>query len=235
MRPATAISEAPDFRHVNVWVFDLDNTLYPADSQVFAQIERRMTLFVQEHLHLDHDAARRVQKTYYRDHGTTLGGLMRVHGVDPEAYLAFVHDIDLSILEADSRFATAIANLPGRRFVFTNGCRHHATRVLERLALAKLFEDCWDIRTIAFCPKPDPQSYRAVLSGVDAWPQRTALFDDIARNLVPAHALGCTTVLVQNDLEWSRHGPGQPEVRAEDIDYETSDLCAFLEEIVCGQ
>jgi putative hydrolase of the HAD superfamily len=178
---------------------------------------------------------RRVQKTYYRDHGTTLGGLMRMHGVNPKDYLAFVHSVDLSILEADARLANAIANLPGRRFVFTNGCRHHATRVLERLGLAKLFEDCWDIRTIAFCPKPDPGSYRAVLSRADAAPRRTALFDDIPRNLVPAHALGCTTVLVQNEFGWSKHGQEQPGVRPEDIDYETADLLGFLEEIVTEQ
>jgi putative hydrolase of the HAD superfamily len=231
MRPANAISPAPDFRHVNVWVFDLDNTLYPPNSRVFAQIERRMTLFVQEHLGLDHDEARRVQKNYYRDHGTTLSGLMRMHRVDPEDYLAFVHDIDLSVLEPDTRLAGAIANLPGRRFVFTNGCRHHASRVLDRLALTDLFEEHWDIRTIAFCPKPDPESYRAVFSRVSALPERTAFFDDIPRNLVPAHALGCTTVLVHNDLEWSRQGPEQPEIRPEHLDYEIADLCGFLEEI----
>jgi len=231
MRHANAISQAPDFRHVNVWVFDLDNTLYPPQSRVFAQIEKRMTLFVQGFLGLDFEEARRVQKTYYREHGTTLGGLMRVHGVDPEEYLAFVHDIDLSALDADAGLAGAIANLPGRRFVFTNGCRHHASRVLERLALSHLFEEHWDIRTIAYCPKPDPESYRAVFSRVNASPQRTAFFDDIPRNLVPAHALGCTTVLVHNDFGWSRQGPEQPEVRLEHVDYETADLCRFLEEI----
>lgn len=231
MQPANALRPVPDFRHVNVWVFDLDNTLYRAESRVFAQIEARMTLFVQEFLDLDHDEARQLQKSYYRDHGTTLGGLMRVHDVDPEAYLAFVHDIDLSALEADIRLAEAIANLPGRRFIFTNGCRHHARRVADRLALSHLFEDYWDIRTIAFCPKPDPESYRAVFSRVNASPQRTAFFDDIPRNLVPAHALGCTTILVQNDYEWSRQGPDRPEVGPEDIDYETADLCGFLEDV----
>jgi putative hydrolase of the HAD superfamily len=234
MQSATATRSAPDFRHVDVWVFDLDNTLYPAESHLFARIEARMTLFVQQYLGLDFDEARRMQKAYYREHGTTLGGLMRVHGLNPEAYLAFVHDIDLSVLEADARLAHAISNLPGRRFVFTNGCRHHATRVLERLAIAHLFEELWDIRTIAFCPKPDPEAYSTVLSRVNAAPSRTALFDDIPRNLVPAHALGCTTVLVSNDLAWSGQGPERPEVRTEHIDYETTDLCGFLEQIRIG-
>lgn len=234
MQLANALPSTPDFRHVNVWVFDLDNTLYPPDNRVFAQIEARMTVFVQEYLSLDREAARRVQKSYYREHGTTLTGLMRVHGLDPEEYLAFVHNIDLSVLKADARLAGAIASLPGRRFIFTNGCRRHAARVLERLAIAHLFEDHWDIRTTAFCPKPDPESYRAVLSRVRASPLRTAYFDDIPRNLVPAHALGCTTVLVQNDFEWSTQGPERPEARAEHIDYETAELCGFLEAIRVG-
>ena len=231
MQPSTATLSAPDFRHVETWVFDLDNTLYPAESRVFGQIERRMTQFVEQHLGLGFDEARRLQKTYYRDHGTTLAGLMRLHGVKADEYLSFVHDIDLSVLEADVRLATAIGNLPGRRYVFTNGCRHHADRVLARLELSALFEECWDIRTIAFRPKPDPESYRDVLSRVDAAPPHTAFFDDIPRNLVPAHALGCTTIIVQNDFEWSRQGPEQPEVRPEDIDYTTDDLCGFLETI----
>ena len=235
MQSANSRLPVPDFRHVNVWVFDLDNTLYRAESRVFAQIESRMTMFVQAYLGLDYDAARRVQKSYYREHGTTLGGLMRMHGVDPEDYLAFVHDVDLTVLGPDARLGDAIANLPGRRFIFTNGCRHHAQRVLERLALTHLFEEHWDIRTIAFCPKPDPESYRAVLSRVNASPSCTAYFDDIPRNLVPAHALGCTTVLVHNDFEWSRQGPEEPVARAEHIDYETAELCGFLEDIRIGQ
>ena len=235
MQTANAQRPAPDFRHVNVWVFDLDNTLYPADSRLFDQIERRMTLFVQQYLGLDCDEARRVQKTYYREHGTTLGGLMRVHGLDPETYLAFVHDIDLAGLEADARLVDAVSNLPGRRFVFTNGCRHHAARVLERLALSRLFEDFWDIRTIAFCPKPDPDSYRGVLARANAVPSRTAFFDDLPRNLVPAHTLGCTTVLVRNDYPWSKQGPEQPDVQSDHIHYETRDLCGFLEEIRVAQ
>jgi putative hydrolase of the HAD superfamily len=231
MQHANAILSAPDFRHVDVWIFDLDNTLYPAKSHLFAQIEARMTEFVQRNLGLDFDAARRIQKSYYRDHGTTLGGLMRLHGVDPEAYFAYVHDVDLSVLDADHRLANALAMLPGRRFVFTNGCRHHASRVLERCALSHLFDDLWDLRTIAFCPKPDPASYCGVLARVNATPSRTAMFDDLARNLVPAHELGCTTVWVRNNAPWSRQGPEQPEVRREDIDYETTDLRGFIEEI----
>jgi len=231
MQAAHAIGSEPDFRHVDVWIFDLDNTLYPADSCLFAQIEWRMTEFVQARLGLDVEEARRVQKTYYREHGTTLTGLMRLHNVDPEAYLAFVHDIDVSVLERDAALAQALSRLPGRRFVFTNGCRHHASRVLERLALAHLFEDLWDIRTIAFRPKPDPDSYRAVLGRAGAAGSRSAMFDDTACNLLPAHALGITTVWLRGDCAGSMAGPEFARVPPDHVHYQTADLRAFLETI----
>lgn len=231
MQSANAIDARPDFRHVDAWIFDLDNTLYGAETGLFAQIERRMTLFVQQFLGLEEDRARVVQKAYYREHGTTLNGLMRVHGIDPESYLAFVHDIDLSPLMPNAALVRVLGHLPGRRFVFTNGCRHHAARVLDRLALGELFEELWDIRTVAFRPKPDPDSYRAVFSGTGLPAARSAYFDDIARNLVPAHALGCTTVWLRNDSEWSKQGPEHPCAAAEHIHYETADLCRFLEDL----
>jgi putative hydrolase of the HAD superfamily len=231
MQAAAAVQPAPDFRHINVWIFDLDNTLYAPESRLFAQIEARMTLFVQQFLELDRDDARRVQKAYYRAHGTTLNGLMRLHGADPEVYLAFVHDIDISGLRAEPTLMRAIARLPGRRFVFTNGCRNHAARVLERLALAHLFEELWDIRTIDFRPKPDPESYRAVLARAAADASQSVMFDDIARNLVPARELGLTTVWLRNDSAWSKQGPDFPVVAPGHVDYETTDLCGFLETI----
>lgn len=231
MQCASAIDRRPDFRHVDAWIFDLDNTLYGAETKLFAQIERRMTLFVQEFLGLDAETARATQKAYYREHGTTLNGLMRVHGVDPDAYLAFVHDIDLSPLAPDAGLIRALARLPGRRFVFTNGCRNHATRVLDRLAVTELFDELWDIRTIEYRPKPDPDSYRAVLARVGATAARSAYFDDIARNLVPAHALGCTTVWLKNDSVWSKQGPEHPAASSEHIHYEATNLCSFLEEL----
>ena len=231
MRLANTLDLTPDFRHVDVWIFDLDNTLYSAESRIFAQIESRMTLFVQEVLGLDFDDARHVRKTYYREHGTTLNGLMRLNSVDPEAYLAFVHDVDLSPLREDAGVVRALERLPGRRFVFTNGCRNHAQRVLNRLAVVHLFDEIWDIRTIAYNPKPDPDSYRTVLARTGAPPSQSALFDDIARNLVPAHNLGCTTVWLRNDSVWSNPGPEQPSILREHIDHETSNLCGFLETI----
>lgn len=222
---------AADFRHVTGWIFDLDNTLYPARADLFGQIDRRMALYIGAFFGVGADEAWRIQKSYYSEHGTTLNGLMREHGIDPEDYLNFVHDIDLSPLAPDPRLCEAIALLPGTRIVFTNGCGHHAARVLERLGLSGHFDSVWDIRKTGFRPKPDPDSYRAVLSGHGLLPERAAMFEDLARNLVPAHALGMTTVWLKNGSEWSKQGPQHPSVQPGHIHHETEDLAQFLHSI----
>lgn len=222
------IETSRDFGHVDIWIFDLDNTLYRADSGVFGQIDLRMTQFVSALMGTSHEQARDIQKSYYREHGTTLNGLMHLHGVDPEAYLDYVHEVDLSCLKPDAGLKTAISRLEGARYIFTNGCRRHAGRVLERLDLAGYFDGIWDIRTIEFRPKPDPAAYRTVLALVDASPGRAAMFDDAQRNLATAHDLGMTTVWIKNDSEWSKQGPAFPVASHEHIDYETDDLAEFL-------
>jgi putative hydrolase of the HAD superfamily len=222
---------APDFRHVSAWIFDLDNTLYPSSCDLFGQISDRMTVYVQKLLGLPADEARRIQKAYYHDHGTTLNGLMKLNDVDAEDYLDFVHDIDLSALTPDLSLRDALGKLPGRKFVFTNGCVNHAGRVLDRLGLVSEFEDVWDIRTIGFEPKPAAAAYRTVLSRAGSDGRDAAMFEDIARNLVEAKALGMTTVWLKNGSEWSSQGPSHPVAQSHHIDYETDDLAAFLQSI----
>jgi putative hydrolase of the HAD superfamily len=219
---------APDFRHVRSWIFDLDNTLYEAHSDVFPQIERRMGEFVGRLLRLEAAEARMVQKSLYRSHGTTLNGLVKEHGIDPETFLDYVHDIDLSSLLPQPRLTEGIARLPGRRFVFTNGCRHHAARVLDRLELASLFDGIWDIRACDFVPKPDAAAYAKVVAEAGIEAQEAAMFDDIARNLIAAHALGMTTVWLNTDAPWSKDGPDFPVESRAAIDHETGNLVSFL-------
>jgi len=222
---------AGDFQHVRDWIFDLDNTLYRADNGIFAQIDGRMTQFVSGLLGMERDAARQVQKQLYRDHGTTLAGLIAVHKIDPEPYLDFVHDIDLSGLEPDTALRDALLRLPGRRFVFTNGCRNHAARILERLRLADLFEQVWDIRTIDFVPKPGPAAYDAAVAAGGVTPRKAAMFDDIARNLVVPHEMGMTTIWLDCQSDWSRQGPEFPVASSAHIDHETRELGHFLNSI----
>jgi len=221
----------PDFRHVTHWVFDLDNTLYRADSGIFARIDARMTEFVSAHLKLERDDARALQKSLYRDHGTTLNGLIKLYGMDPEPYLDYVHSIDLSDLNADPALAFAIERLPGQRYIFTNGCARHAARILERLGLAHLFCDVWDIRTIGFAPKPDPKAYAHILAHGGFAPGASAMFDDIARNLAEPHKLGMTTVWLNTGAIWDRQGPEFPVASATHIDHEIEDLTSFLNRI----
>ena len=220
----------PDFRHVTEWIFDLDNTLYRADNGIFAQIEARMTDYVMALLKLPRADAYARQKDLYRRHGTTLSGLMREHGATPDEYLAYVHDIDLSELGPDAPLAEAIEKLPGRRFVFTNGCRDHAARILNKLGMTHLFADVWDIRTMRFLPKPEMSAYDSVVAAGGVACQNAAMFDDIARNLIPARKLGMTTVWLKTDSPWGKHGP-MMDVATGDIDHETDNLTQFLHSI----
>jgi putative hydrolase of the HAD superfamily len=231
MQAGQARLDAGDFRHVRAWIFDLDNTLYPARCDLFGQISARMTDYVGRLLGVGPEEALRLQKEHYRVHGTTLNGLMKLHDLDPEDYLVFVHDIDLAALAPDAQLSRGLARLPGRRFVFTNGCRNHAARVLERLELAHLFDAIWDIRAIDYRPKPEAEAYRTVLAKSGVLASASAMFDDIARNLVEAHALGLTTVWLKNGSPWSSQGPLHPVAEPGQIDYETDDLAAFLHSI----
>ncbi len=214
----------PDFRHVRHWLFDLDNTLYRADCGVFAQIESRMTDYVARFTGLPRDHARALQQSLYRAHGTTLSGLMKLHGADPDDYLAYVHAIDLSALAPDPAMQEALARLPGQRIIFTNGCRHHAARILEKIGAAELFDEIWDIRTLDFVPKPDASTYARVVATAGLEPQATAMFDDIAHNLAAARALGMTTVWLNTGADFSS-GATRPEAAPH---HETSDLPGFL-------
>lgn len=227
---ASAGDQGPDFRHIRSWIFDLDNTLYCADNGIFAQIEKRMTEYVMAFLKLPREEAYARQKELYRRYGTTLNGLMQEHGTDPEDYLGYVHDIDLSELVGDASLAAAIAALPGRRYVFTNGCRDHAARILDRLGMTGLFDAVWDIRTIAFAPKPCAEAYASVVQKSGICCGEAAMFDDIARNLVPARALGMTTVWLKTNSPWGKHGPLM-DVSPGDIDHETDNLIQFLKSI----
>jgi putative hydrolase of the HAD superfamily len=220
----------PDFRHVKNWIFDLDNTLYCAGNGIFAQIESRMTDYVMAFLQLPREAAYARQKDLYRRYGTTLNGLMLEHGASPDDYLHYVHDIDLSGLPSDTALAAEIEKLPGRRFVFTNGCRDHAARILDRIGMTHLFEAVWDIRAIAFKPKPQVEAYESVVAAAGLNCSQSAMFDDIARNLVPARAMGMTTVWLQSDAPWAKQGPAM-DVASADIDHQTSNLTEFLQSI----
>lgn len=220
-----------DFRNIDFWVFDLDNTLYPASSGLFAQIDQRMRSYVRTRFGVDDEQARAIQKGYYRSYGTTLNGLMNEHGVDAHEFLGFVHDIDLSSLSSNPALAAGIAALPGRKVVFTNGSAAHADRVTRQLGLAQSFDGVIDIFALNFRPKPHAEAYETLLAAYTAEPRRAAMFEDLPRNLVPAHKLGMTTVLVTGDHPWRHDGPPAPDDYADFVHHETDDLSSFLREL----
>ena len=185
-------------------MFDLDNTLYPPECELFSQIDWRMTDFIADHFGLDRETARARQKAYFRSHGTTLRGLMTEHGMDPAPFLDFVHQIDLSHIPAAPDLGTALAALPGRKLVYTNGSQAHADNVMGHLGIAGHFEDVFDIVRADYQPKPHAESYRRMLDhfGIDR-PDRAAMVEDIARNLGPARDLGMTTIWLRNEARWA--------------------------------
>jgi putative hydrolase of the HAD superfamily len=199
-------SHAAGFGHVESWVFDLDNTLYPADCNLFAQIDRRMGEFIARELAISLEEARTLRETYYYQHGTTLAGLVQLHGVAPGAFLDYVHDIDLSAVIPAPELATALAALPGRKFIFTNASRRHAEGVTERLGVAGLFEDICDIHALEYIhPKPTREAYERFVRAHGVVPRQAAMFDDLPHNLETAHRIGMTTVLVHGLTEHPEH------------------------------
>jgi putative hydrolase of the HAD superfamily len=213
-------------RSVDCWIFDLDNSLYPASANLFELIDVRMGEYIAQLLGCGRVEARAVQKGFFREHGTTLAGLMKEHGVAPRDFLDYVHDIDLARLTADPRVVTALDRLPGRKFVFTNGDETYARRVLERLGLANAFDGVHDIHAMAYVPKPDPRAYAAMCARYAIEPGRALFAEDMARNLVPAKRLGMTTVWVDNGSEQASHD-ADPAF----IDYRITDIGEWLEDI----
>jgi putative hydrolase of the HAD superfamily len=213
-------------RGADAWIFDLDNTLYPARCNLFAQIDRRMGEYIARLLGTDFDSAKQLQKQYFRKHGTTMRGLMTEHGIEPGDFLDYVHDIDVSVVTPSADLERALGRLPGRKLVFTNGSVPHAERVLARLGIAHHFEAVFDIVASAYRPKPAPEPYRELCDRYAIEPGRSVMVEDIARNLVPAHAMGMTTVWVPGIDVWSTEHDGLDHVH-----HVVDDLVIWLDQV----
>lgn len=208
---------------IRTWIFDLDNTLYHPRHQLFTQIDARMGAYIAALEGCDLATARAIQKRYFHDHGTTLAGLMARHGVAPQQFLDYVHDIDLSVIGADDMLRTALASLPGRRLIFTNADTPYALRVLERLGIADLFDAIFDIVAADFEPKPQPAPYARLCARHDIAPQTALFAEDMARNLRPAKAMGMTTLWLDNGAE-----SGNRDMDPAAIDHISDDLAGWL-------
>ena len=225
------------FDTVETWVFDLDNTLYPHHVNLWEQVDARIRDYIAGFLNVTHDEAFRLQKDYYRRYGTSLRGLMEEHGLNPDEFLEIVHQIDYSPLTPNPALGRAIASLPGRKLILTNGTRRHAETVMHRLDIKRHFDDVFDIAAAALEPKPRPQVYDRFLARHKVDPDKSAIFEDLARNLEVPHALGMTTVLVvpagTREVfreDWELAGRDAPHV-----DHVTDDLTAFLRVVAAAR
>jgi putative hydrolase of the HAD superfamily len=229
LQPHLSAADARGFQHVDTWIFDLDNTLYPHDSRVWPQIDDRITLYIAELFGLDGLSARALQKYFYHKYGTTLRALIDEYGVDPYDFLDFAHDIDHSDIELNEALGTAIERLPGRKLILTNGSRKHAENVARKIGILDHFEDVFDIAASDFVPKPERRAYERFLDRHGVEPARAAMFEDIAKNLVVPHDLGMTTTLIiPKTIDPFREEFEQTAVEAPHIDHITNDLASFL-------
>ncbi|MDI7773861.1 pyrimidine 5'-nucleotidase [Asticcacaulis sp. EMRT-3] len=205
--------------HVSTWIFDLDQTLYPAEAEVMALIEGQMTTFVARETGLPPAEAHALQKRYLSEHGTTLAGLMAHHNIDPYAFLNEVHDVSLDKLHPDPALNALIGDLPGRKVVFTNGDERHATRILDKLEMDGLFDGVFHLEHARFIPKPNLVTFERMMAAHDVTATQAAFFEDSPKNLKPAFELGMKTILV-----------GPKAIGNEDafVDFRSPDLKTFL-------
>jgi putative hydrolase of the HAD superfamily len=213
---------------INTWIFDLDNTLYSADSGIFQQVHTLMSKFVSTHLNIDIKKATELQRKYYRQHGTTLRGLMDNHNVDPDHFLSEVHQLDYSIVGPNFKLNRELKKLKGRKIIYTNANRQHANDILIRLELTNMFDEIFDIKTANYIPKPEASPYEQIISEFNIDPITTIMFDDIAKNLVPAKNVGFASVWI--DVGYENFSDDIAKSKKY-LDYETKDLSLFLDEV----
>jgi putative hydrolase of the HAD superfamily len=222
---ANASSMAINLTHIDTWIFDLDLTLYEPEANIMAQVRDRIALYVEQYFKIGSEEAHRIRQNYYQKYGTTLGGLMAEHDIEPHGYLDFVHDVDMAKLNPVPELRALIAGLPGRKLIFTNADAPYAKRVLEKLDLSGVFEDIFDIHRMNHVPKPALPSYHALCRELSIAPQRALFVEDSAHNLPPAKELGMTTIWVNHDAQAANSGH---EIH---IDHEISDVTEWLSQI----
>ena len=215
-----------ELKDIKYWLFDLDNTLYSGDTKVFDQVDRKMSKFISQKLKVSEDEAKKIQKNYFHEYNTTLNGMIKNHNIDANEFLEFVHDVNLDFLQKDEFLGDQINKLNGKKIIFTNGSKAHAANVTERIGIDKLFDGVFDIVDSDFYPKPSVEPYKKIIENYNIEPEYCIFFEDIARNLKPAHELGMKTVWIKNKEPWAAKYSD-----AEFINYKTDNLANFLKEI----
>ena len=217
---------------INTWIFDLDNTLYSADSGIFQQVHRLMGEFISKNLNMDMPEAKKLQSKYYKQHGTTLRGLMDNHGIDPDHFLDEVHRLDYSIVGSNKILNEELLKLQGRKIIYTNANKKHVIDVLDRINLTNFFDEIFDIKMANYIPKPELKPYEQIIDLFNIEPNSSAMFDDIAKNLVPAKKVNFTSVWIDAGYE---NFSDDIKASKEYLDYSTRDLSLFLKDVNEGK
>ena len=215
-----------DLSKIKFWLFDLDNTLYSGDTKVFDQVDKKMSKFISEKLNVSLEEAKKIQKNYFHEYNTTLNGMIKNHDINANEFLEFVHDVDLEFLKEDEPLKTEIEKLKGKKIIFTNGSRAHASNVTSRIGIEQLFDGVFDIVDSDFYPKPSIEPYKKIIENYKIVPEYCIFFEDIARNLKPAYELGMKTVWIENNEPWAAKYSDE-----EFVNYKTGSLTNFLKEI----
>ena len=215
-----------ELKNIKYWLFDLDNTLYSGDTKVFDQVDKKMSKFISDKLNVSVEEAKKIQKNYFHEYNTTLNGMIKNHDIDANEFLEFVHDVDLNFLKKDVFLENQINRLDGKKIIFTNGSRAHAANVTKRIGIDKLFDGVFDFVDSDFYPKPSIEPYKKIIENYNIEPEYCIFFEDIARNLKPAHELGMKTVWIKNKEPWAAEYSD-----AEFINYRIDNLANFLKEI----
>ena len=215
-----------ELKKIKYWLFDLDNTLYSGDTKVFNQVDKKMSFFISKKLNVNLEEAKKIQKNYFQEYHTTLNGMIKNHNINAEEFLQYVNDVDLNFLKKDLNLQNELTKLMGKKYIFTNGSKAHASNVTKRIGIENLFDGVFDIIDSDFIPKPSIEPYKKIIQKYGIEPDYCIFIEDIARNLKPAHELGMKTVWIKNDEPWAA------EFSNEDfIDYKTDNLSDFLSKI----
>jgi len=215
-----------ELKKIKYWLFDLDNTLYSGDTKVFDQVDKKMTFFISDKLNVSTEEAKKIQKNYFNEYNTTLNGMIKNHKIDAEEFLEFVHDVDLNFLKKDLDLHKALTNLVGKKYIFTNGSKAHASNVTKKIGIENLFDGVFDIVESDFIPKPSIEPYKKIIQKYGIDPKYCVFIEDIARNLKPAHELGMKTVWIKNDEPWAAKFSNETF-----INYKTDNLANFLRRV----
>jgi putative hydrolase of the HAD superfamily len=215
-----------DLLNINYWIFDLDNTLYSGQTEVFSEVDKKMSTFISKKMNVDLIKAKEIQKKYFYEYGTTLSGLMKQDSIDPHEFLEFVHDIDISWLPKDLKLKDELIKIKEKKFIFTNGSHAHVENVTKQLGIDGLFDGAFDIVDANFVPKPHIDPYKKIIDKFKIEPKKSILIEDIAHNLEQAKNLGMKTCWLENEEAFAKKDADKPY-----IDYKIKNLPSFLQKI----